>query len=328
MSKNYYSNSKSQIKKLDKNQANKLLEKIVSKNSDKKEEVAKTSFVDIPKNFTTGIIKNIHERSTDLIDSFKNTKLKNLELFLKIDRESRIKSSKKTAIYEMHEKTIIIDLDMWNEPVSVTVKTPSSVSLKTIKFLDNTPYLFPKFNEKNFFGQIIYLSKDEIWYNDSGTITSVKFFSDIPNVVKIKVDISKEFNYKDLLDNPTVMSQIKTYSFAQRNKRLLEFLEVRNISLDSVITLNKEFIISRSQNNRYQVLLLTYDYIVNDAFILYKLPFSDENALKLLFSKDLVEFVKSNKYSFEDFTRNGDFIEYWKYLGVNKVCLLRCKIEQ
>jgi len=63
-----------------------------------------------------------------------------------------------------------------------------------------------------------------------------------------------------------------------------------------------------------------------DEFTLRKLPNLSEAALDVLFSLDIVEYVKSKGYAFENFKQDDDYIEYWQEIGSKRVCVMRCKI--
>ncbi|MEN8905196.1 MAG: hypothetical protein ABF289_04465 [Clostridiales bacterium] len=281
----------------------------------------------ISKNITTNIIKNVHDKSNDLISSIKHARLKNLEVLLKLDKSSKINSNKKCHIYQTSDKTIIIDIDMWGDPTIVTTKSLNSAKIQVVKYIEDEPYIYPNFNEKNIFGQIINLEENEIWYNDSGTIVMLKFFGSEYNLIKLKLNISREYSYKDLNNDSDFKSYLKNCSLTYRDKNLLDFLESKKMVLSNIIYINKTLIIYKTQNNQFQVIILKDNYSISEKFVLTKLPFKNENALKSLFSKEIVAYVKSNDYNFEDFILNGDFIEYWKFLGSKKVCLLKCDIS-
>jgi hypothetical protein len=285
------------------------------------------SFTHISKNLTSNMIKNIQGKSTEIMNSIKNSKLKNLEQILKIDRSSKISSNKKSYIYQTSDKTIIIDLDMWGEPVSVTTKTATYAKVQTIKFLGETPYIYPNFSEKALFGNIINLEKDEIWYNDSGTIIILKFIGTEPNIIKVKLDIPREYNHNDLEKDAKLKVYLKNCSLIYRDKKLLNLLEYRKIQFDNIVTINKSIIIYKN-SNKYIVLIINSDYKISNIFKLAKLPFTNESALKSLFSKEIVDYAESNKYNFEDFIYNNKFIEYWQFLGTKKVCLLKYEVNE
>jgi hypothetical protein len=47
--------------------------------------------------------------------------------------------------------------------------------------------------------------------------------------------------------------------------------------------------------------------------------------MDVLFSEDIVEYVKSKDYSFENFKQDGDYLEYWQNIGHKRVCVMRCR---
>jgi len=311
-----------------KNHVQKILKNLNLDKISSKYKKGTESFTHISKNFTSNVIKNFQNKSNDLINSLKHTKLRNLEAKLKLDKSSTVSTSKKCYIYQTSEKTVIIDLDMWGDPIAVTTKTSIFAKVQTVKFLEDEPFIYPSFSEKNLFGQIINLDDNEIWYNDSGTIILLKFFGTDPNIVKLNLNVAKDYSYKDLNADPDFKTFLKNCSLTYRDKNLLKFLESKEIVLDNIIFINRSLIIHKLEAYQFQVLLLDGSYTVSDTFLLSKLPFKNEGALTALFSDDIVTYVKSNDYKFEDFVLNDNFIEYWQYLGTKKVCLLKCEINK
>ena len=208
----------------------------------------------------------------------------------------------------------------------VTIKEGNNVVIHKVKYLDDRPFVYPYFDEKNIFGNIINLEADEIWYNDNGYVIIVKFFGSNTNIVKIKADISKRFTHKDLEKSPDLKNYIRNCSYAYRDANLKTFLDNRNIKISDVISIGSKFIIHKTFDRNYQVILLKDNYNIREVFKLKRLPFTNEDALNTLFSDDIVSYVKEHDYQFEEFSQAGKFIEYWKYLGEQRVCLLRCKV--
>jgi len=71
---------------------------------------------------------------------------------------------------------------------------------------------------------------------------------------------------------------------------------------------------------------LLFDQFKNlcDEFTLRKLPNLSEAALDVLFSLDIVEYVKS-KVMPSKLKQDDDYIEYWQEIGSKRVCVMRCK---
>jgi hypothetical protein len=268
------------------------------------------------------IVDNIHDKSkraASFIHSLKRDKIRNLERLLDVSRKDLKKSDKKTYIYMTDAgRTVIVDRDIWGEPCTITVKEANKVVIRLVKFFNDYPYLFPVFNEKSLTGDIIFMDEDEIWYRDKDEATLVLFKNDVPDFLSIKLNNVKGFNEKQLLK---YLDNCKMLYLEKKLNNLL--LVERKIGIENIVTIRKGYVIYK--DTEYTVLL--FDNLKNlfDEFTLRKIPDLSERAMDVLFSEDIVEYVKSKDYSFENFKQDGDYLEYWQNIGNTRVCVMRCR---
>jgi hypothetical protein len=144
------------------------------------------------------------------------------------------------------------------------------------------------------------------------------FKNDVPDFLNIKLDNIKGFNEKRLLK---YLDNCKMLYLEKKLNNLL--LVERKVSIENIVTIRKGFVIYK--DTEYTVLL--FDNLKNlyDEFTLRKLPDLSERAMDVLFSEDIVEYVKSKDYSFENFKQDGDYLEYWQNIGHKRVCVMRCR---
>lgn len=276
-------------------------------------------------NFKDSIVDSIHEKSeraASFIHSLKKDKIKNLERLLDVTKKDLKKSDKKNYIYITGAgKMVIVDRDIWGEPCLVTVKESNKVVLRVVKFFKDCPYLFPVFNEKNLNGNIIFMDEDEIWYRNKDEATLVLFKGDKPDFLNISLQKVKSYKEKDLLKH------LENCKMLYLEKRINQLLTIeRNVDIDNVVTVRQSYAIYKNSEKTYTILL--FDGLRNlcDEFTLRKLPSLSETAWNVLFSLDIVEYIKSKDYSFENFKQDNDYIEYWQQIGSKRVCVMRCKI--
>lgn len=286
------------------------------------------SITDFSKNITSNFVKNIQVKKNEVVNNMKKVKLRALESKLKLEKTDMINSSKKSYIYQSNDKTVIIDKDMWNEPNFVTIKTSNNIITKIVKFLNDEPFLYPYFSEKAIFGRIIHLEEKELWFHDNGIVTIVAFrANDKLETIKVRTNTPKDYSNKNLMEDPKLFAYIKNYSIASTDNQLRDFLDSQNILINDIVRIGNTYVIVKLQNNQYKIILLKYKYVILEEFTLRKLPFTSQIGLDFLFSPDIVSYIKSNNYDFENFVINDNHLEYWNQLGDKKVCLIRCKLS-
>ncbi len=301
-----------------------LLNRINLKDGDDKINKGKGAFSDLSNNIKSGIVKNIENKPkqiSELIKSFKHEKIKNLEKLLKVEKNQLIVSNRKNRIYRTEAGYMyIVDKDVWGEPVSVTVKDNKKVVIRTIKYLNDQPYLFPVFNEKNVSGIIIHLSHQEIWYQDDNIITVVSFKGEASDITKIKIANIKS------LSRDKLHEYINNYKVVGKNKKLQEIVKEKDLRIDDVLIITNKYIIGKDSKNLIKAYLFNNEYTIYDEIPLRVLPQIEPLAYDVLFSEEVLDYIRANRYHIEDFIQNGDFIEYWQNIGDRKMCVLRYKV--
>jgi len=276
-------------------------------------------------NLKDSIVDNIHERTeraASFINSLKKDKIRNLERLLDVTRKELKKSDKKNYIYITDAgRMVVIDRDMWGEPCTVTVKEGNRVMLRLVKFFNDYPYLFPVFNEKNLNGEIIFMTDGEIWYRDKDVATLVLFKNDKPDFLTINLEKVKGYKEKDLL------KYLENCKILYLEKRLNDLLLVeRKIAIEDIVRVRPGYAIYKNSERTFTILLFDQLKALCDEFTLRKLPNLSEEALDVLFTLDIVEYIKSKGYAFENFKQDNDHIEYWQEIGSKRVCVMRYKI--
>jgi hypothetical protein len=301
-----------------------LLNRINLKDGDDKINKGKSAISDLSNNIKSGIVKNIENKPkqiSELIKSFKHEKIKNLEKVLRVEKSQLIVSNRKNRIYRTEAGYMyIVDKDVWGEPVSVTIKDDKKAVIRTIKYLNNQPYLFPVFNEKNISGTIINISQHEIWYQDDNLIAVVSFKGEISDITKIKIANSKS------MDRNKLHEYINNYKVVSKNKKLQEIVKEKDLKIDDFLIVTNKFIMGKDTKNLIKAYLFNNEYTIYDEVPLRILPTIEPEAFDVLFSEEVLEYIRANKYNIEDFKQNGDFIEYWQNIGDRKMCVLRYKI--
>jgi hypothetical protein len=219
-------------------------------------------------------------------------------------------------------KVIVVDKGPDGIPKTVTIKTSDSVTIKSVKFNNDNPFLYPKFNENDLPKDIIYMDEEEIWYIGDNEAILLLFKNDNLEYLKINLnEVKLNRNSKALLN------YLECYKILHQDKRLSNLLlEERKITLDNIIRLRPHYALYKENNKSYRVLLFDKAKNISNEFSIQELPNVNAEAWDVLFSNEIYEYVKSNGYSFDNFRQANDHIEYWQNIGSNKVCVLRCKI--
>ncbi len=303
---------------------NDLLNRINVKDGEEKLKKGTNSLVQFSKNVTSNLSKSIENKPqqiSDIIKSLKNEKIKNLEKLLRVDKSELIASNKKNRIYRSESGSMyIVDKNIWGEPVNVTIKDDKKLVIKCIKYLNDQPFLFPVFNEKNLKGKIINMTMEEIWYQDADMITVVSFNGESADFVKIKIT-----NIKNMTDDK-LFDYINNFKLVYKNKKINDIITEKGIKIDDVLIVRKGYIIGKDPKNNLKSYVLSEDCKVIDEIPLRSVPKMDMAALDTLFSSELVDYIKSNNYDYSNFKQNGEYIEYWQTLGSKNICVVRYKI--
>lgn len=287
---------------------------------------SKEGITAIPKNLKDNIMDSIQHNSgkaTSFINSLKKDKIRNLERLLSIDKKDLAFSNKKHYIYCTDAgRMVIVDRDIWGEPFTVTIKESTDVSIKRVMFFDNEPFLFPIFNEKNLSGEIIHMDDNEVWYLGKEEATLVLFKSDKPDFLKVPLK-----NFKNINNQKALHTYLDSHKMLYLDKKIHDIMiEDRNIPIEDIVRIRNGYAVYKNTSRTYKVLLFNESRELYDEYTFSKLPGVKEEGWDVLFSKDIVEYVKSNNYSFENFRQDDGHIEYWQNIGSKRVCVLRCKI--
>lgn len=297
-----------------------------SDNASVQSEKAKEGASVFSKNIKDNILDSIQQNSgkaASFINSLKKEKIRNLERLLNIDKKDLAFSNKKYYIYCTDSgRMVIIERDIWGEPFSVTIKEGTDVSIKRSMFFDNEPFLFPIFNEKNLSGEIIHMDDNEIWYLGKDEATLVLFRSDKPDFLKVSLK-----NFKNINNRKALLTYLDSHKMLYLDKKIHDIMiEERNIAVEDIIRIREGYAVYKNTSRTYKVLLFNECRELYDEYTFSKLPAVKEDGWDVLFSKDIVEYVKANNYSFENFRQDDGHIEYWQTIGSKRVCVLRCKI--
>ncbi|WP_010248402.1 hypothetical protein [Acetivibrio cellulolyticus] len=308
------------------NESEKVTNESDSKVPPAQSEKSKEGVVTLSKTLKDNLIDSIHQnsdRATSFLNSLKKDKIRNLERILGVDKKDLSFSNKKNYIYSTGSgRMVIIDRDIWGEPCTVTVKEANDVAIRRVKFFEDEPFLFPVFNEKNLTGDVIHMDDNEIWYLYKDEATIVLFKNDKPDFLKVSLKNFKNINNKKALH--TYLDSSKMLYLDKKLHALL--IEDRNIQVEDIIKIRAGYAVYKNTSRTYKVLLFDEFRQLYDEFTFSKLPSVREDGWDVLFSKDIVDYVKANNYSFENFRQDDGHIEYWQNIGAKRVCVLRCKI--
>ncbi|MDP4182595.1 MAG: hypothetical protein Q8942_16090 [Bacillota bacterium] len=301
-----------------------LISRINLKDGDDKINKGKNAIADFSNNIKSGIAKSIESKPkqiSELIKSFSHEKIKNLEKVLKVEKNQLIVSNRKNRIYRTEAGYMyIVDKDVWGEPVNVTIKDDKKVVIRCIKYLDNQPFLFPVFNEKNISGRIIFMNQQEIWFQDDNTIFVVAFKGETADITKVKIANIKNMSQSKLHE------YINNFKVVNKNKKLQEIVKDKDLRIDDVLIVRNGFIIGKDSKNFLKAYLFDNEYKVHEELPLRILPNLEPSAFDVLFSRDVLDYIRANNYSIEDFKQNGEFIEYWQTIGEKQMCVMRYKV--
>ncbi|ADU74866.1 hypothetical protein M972_111890 [Acetivibrio thermocellus AD2] len=275
------------------------------------------------KNNISESISQNSEKPSGLPYSLKRARLRNLEDILNLSKKDLVVSSKFNYVYcTDFGKVVIIDKDSQGQPKTVTIKEADNISVKTIKFHNAHPFLYPKYNESSLPEQIIYMDKNEIWYLADSEAIIVTFKNDTPDVLKISLANLKQNN-----NLKVVLNYIGCHKFLYQNKKLQTILlEERKIKTEDIIRVQDHYALYKEGNDSYRVLLFDELKNISNEFTLTELPNVNEEAWDVLFTNDIFQYVQENGYSFSNFRQDNDYIEYWQNIGSKSVCVMRCKI--
>lgn len=287
---------------------------------------AKEGVTNLPKNLKDSLMDSIQHNSdnvTSFLTSLKKEKIRNLERLLSVDKKDMVFSNKKNHIYTTEAgRMVIIDRDIWGEPCAATVKEATDVSIKRVMFFENEPFLFPIFNDKNLSGEVIYMASNEIWYLNKEEATLVLFRNGKPDFLKVSLK-----NFKNMNNKKALHTYLDSFKILYLEKKINDLIVVdRNISLEDIVKVRAGYAIYKNSSRTYKVLLFDENRELYDEYTFNKLPSVKEEGWDLLFSKEIVDYVKENNYVFENFRQDEGHIEYWQNIGAKKVCVLRCKI--
>ncbi|NLD47128.1 MAG: hypothetical protein GX660_08000 [Clostridiaceae bacterium] len=286
----------------------------------------KGMITNLSKNLKDSIIEGIQnnsEKAATFLHSLKKDKIKNLEKLLDVSKKDLMVSSKKNYIYGNRAgKMVIIDRDIWGEPCTVTIKETNKVIVKVIKFFEDEPFVFPVFNEKNVSGDIMHMDKSQIWYRNRDEVTIVLFRNQEPDFIKVNLKDVKYLTGKALMD---YIENSKILYFDKRLKDIL--ITGRNVKIENVVIIRPFYTIYKEEGNPYTVLMFDDCKNLCNELTLYKLPNMKVEAWDVLFSVDIVNYIKSKGYSFDNFKQDSNYIEYWEDVGSKKICVMRCKVN-
>ncbi|AUG58373.1 hypothetical protein [Acetivibrio saccincola] len=281
----------------------------------------KEIFSSLSKNLKDSI-HDTSEKAADFINSLKKDKIRSLEKLLNVDKKDLMTSNKKSFIYSNESgKMVIVERDIWGDPCTVTIKDSNKVELKMVKFFKNRPYLFPPFSEKKINGDIIFMGEKEIWYRNKDDVTVVLFEDETPDFLNINLKGVQNFKEKDVLD---YIEKRKRLYIDEKLRNLL--LDERQIDINDICKISSNHTIYKNSSGSYTVLLFDEFKELYKEFTLRKVPDLSDEAMTLIFSKDIAEYIFSKGYEFESFKQSGNHIEYWQDIGRNKVCVMRVKI--
>lgn len=301
-----------------------LMDIITSRVSSIQYEKSKKMVSNLSKSFKSNLgFEQDGSKSSGFFHSLKKVKLRNLEQILNVSKRDLVVSSKVNYVYCTDSgKVIVVDKGLDGLPHTVTIKTSDSISVKSVKFDKDNPFLYPKFNENDLPKDIIYMDEKEIWYVNNNEATLLLFKNDNPECLKINLnDVKLNRTSKALLN------YLECYKILHEDNRLSNLLlEERKVDLNSIVRIRPHYALYKESNKAYRVLLFDKTKNICNEFSIQELPNVNAEAWDVLFSNEIYEYVKSNGYSFDNFRQANDYIEYWQNIGSNKVCVLRCKI--
>lgn len=303
-----------------------LMDVISSKVSSVQNEKDKDTDSNLSKSLKDNFSENMRqdsEKSSSLLYSLKKARLRNLEGILNLDKKDLVVSGKFNYVYcTDFGKVVIVDKDVEGHPKTVTIKDLDNISVKTVKFHNAYPFLYPKFDESNLPKEIINMDKNEIWYMSSSEAIIVMFKNDTPDYLRINLnDLNQNSNPK------VILNYLASHKFLYQHKRVKDLLlEERRVKTDDIIRIQPHYALYKEDSGVYKVLLFDELKNISNEFTLSELPNVNEEAWDVLFTNDIFEYVQANDYSFSNFRQDNDHVEYWQNIGSKSVCVMRCKI--
>jgi hypothetical protein len=302
-----------------------LMDMISSRVATIQYEKSKQKITEFSKNLKYRLTGNLQQNpgiKINLIQYLKNHKLRRLEKILGLQKRDLIVSSKMNYMYCTDTgKVVIVDKDIGGEPCTVTIKESHKVTIKSVKFFKDNPFIFPVFNEKKLVGDIVYVDTNEIWYVDKNEATLVLFENDEP--VFLKIDLKKlqhNRNYKELTN---YLNNHKMLYLNEDLKKML--IEDRGLAVEDILRITLSYIIYK-EDEQFRVILLGDNKEIYNEVKMNKLPNVNEEAWDILFTREIYNYIVENGYSFDNFRQDEDCIEYCQEIGDRKVCVMRCKI--
>ena len=275
-------------------------------------------------NLGENIKDNIQEKSKqamDFIQSLKKDKIRSLENLLDITKKDLKRADKNTSFYTTEiGRVVIIDKDIWGEPCTATIKEGSKVVIKVVKFFKGRPFLYPMFDEKPLKGEIIFMDENEIWYRDVDEATLVLFKNNEPDFLNVKLKDKMNFS------NTQIIKHLHNCKMLHLEKRLNNLLLVeRQVKIEDIITIRRGHLIYKNKDNEFSILIFDALKNLRDEFSLKRLPILSEEAMDVLFTEDIVTYVRTKEYSFANFRESDGYIEYWENVGSKRICVMRCR---
>ena len=262
------------------------------------------------------------EETNEFIGNVKhrNTKTRNLEVLLGLDKSQLISSDKTTSFYKhSRSKIVIFEKDILENPSSVTIKEATKVSIFIVKYDNYTPFLYPSYDEKDIPGQIIYMDKDQIWYRDMDKLSlgynngsSMEFYT-------VKISELAGFNEESLIP------YIKTYFSILRSPKISKLVTDKSLFINNIIKLGESYVIYK-HNEGYTIYIHSFNIQDYDEINLRRLPKINLNSFDTLLAPDILKFIKEYNYPIEDFEEKAGYLEYNREVGRNKVSVMRFKI--
>lgn len=269
---------------------------------------------------------SIHKRAeetNEFIDSVKNknSKIKNLENLLDLDKNLLVSSDKTTSFYKYsRDKIVIVDKDILGDPCGVTVKEGLKVRVFTVKFEDYTPFIYPSYDERDISGEIIYMDKDEIWYRDMDKLTLGYNNGNSMEFRTVRLSSLEGFSDANLVQ------YIKKYAAVMRSPKISELVKDNSIEINNIIKLNDNYVIAKNKDSGYTIYVYSYASRNFDELPLRRLPNIQLGSYDMLLAPDMLKFIKENDYPIEDFIEKNGYIEYNREVGRTNVSVIRFKL--
>jgi hypothetical protein len=262
------------------------------------------------------------EETNEFIDTVKhkNTKTKNLETLLGLDKSQLISSDKTTSFYKhSRNKIVIFEKDILENPCSITIKESTKVNIFLVKYSEYIPFLYPAYDEKDITGQIIYMDKDQVWYRDMDKLTLGYNNGNTMEFSTVKISELAGFTEEELVP------YIKTYFSIIRSPKVSKLVKEKSLLVANIIRLGDSYVIYKNHEN-YVVYIYSYNLQNYDELNLKRLPKISLSSFDALLASDIIKYIKENNYPIEEFEEKGGYIEYNREVGRNKISVMRFKV--